>query len=167
MVMVKPGMPYLDIVRRVKSSFQVPTYAYQVSGEYAMLKAAASNGWLDEQACALELAQQTEFPEPLPRFPVAMDFDASGRLWLLTSISLIVTIPPIPITHRSIRFDDLESGSFEVLATWVTQDVSLGGWAVAPGPFDGVVEIPTLGPVTGLLLAGLLALLGLRALSRP
>ncbi|WP_303786145.1 porphobilinogen synthase [Azovibrio restrictus] len=54
MVMVKPGMPYLDIVRRVKDAFQVPTYAYQVSGEYAMLKAAAANGWLDERACVLE-----------------------------------------------------------------------------------------------------------------
>jgi porphobilinogen synthase len=54
MVMVKPGMPYLDIVRRVKDAFKVPTYAYQVSGEYAMLKAAAQNGWLDEKACALE-----------------------------------------------------------------------------------------------------------------
>ena len=54
MVMVKPGMPYLDIVRRVKDEFGVPTYAYQVSGEYAMLKAAALNGWLDEKACVLE-----------------------------------------------------------------------------------------------------------------
>ncbi len=54
MVMVKPGMPYLDIVRRVKDEFKVPTYAYQVSGEYAMLKAAAQNGWLDEGACVLE-----------------------------------------------------------------------------------------------------------------
>jgi len=52
--MVKPGMPYLDIVRRVKSELQVPTYVYQVSGEYAMLKAAAANGWLNEQACVLE-----------------------------------------------------------------------------------------------------------------
>lgn len=54
MVMVKPGMPYLDIVRRVKDEFKVPTYAYQVSGEYAMLKAAAQNGWLDEKAVVLE-----------------------------------------------------------------------------------------------------------------
>ncbi|HRN62087.1 MAG TPA: porphobilinogen synthase [Luteimonas sp.] len=54
MVMVKPGMPYLDVVRRVKDAFGVPTYAYQVSGEYAMLKAAAGHGWLDERACALE-----------------------------------------------------------------------------------------------------------------
>ncbi len=54
MVMVKPGMPYLDIVRRIKDEFKVPTYAYQVSGEYAMLKAAAQNGWLDEKACVLE-----------------------------------------------------------------------------------------------------------------
>ncbi len=54
MVMVKPGMPYLDIVRRVKEEFGVPTYAYQVSGEYAMLKAAAQNGWLNEQAVVLE-----------------------------------------------------------------------------------------------------------------
>ena len=54
MVMVKPGMPYLDIVRRVKDHFGVPTFAYQVSGEYAMLKAAAINGWLDERACVLE-----------------------------------------------------------------------------------------------------------------
>ena len=54
MVMVKPGMPYLDIVRRVKEEFRVPTFAYQVSGEYAMLKAAAANGWLDERKCVLE-----------------------------------------------------------------------------------------------------------------
>ena len=54
MVMVKPGLPYLDIVRRVKDEFGVPTFAYQVSGEYAMLKAAAQNGWLDERACVLE-----------------------------------------------------------------------------------------------------------------
>jgi len=54
MVMVKPGMPYLDVVRRVKGEFGVPTYAYQVSGEYAMLKAASRNGWLDEQACVME-----------------------------------------------------------------------------------------------------------------
>ena len=54
MVMVKPGMPYLDVVRRVKDQFGVPTFAYQVSGEYAMLKAAAQNGWLNEEACVLE-----------------------------------------------------------------------------------------------------------------
>ncbi len=54
MVMVKPGLPYLDIIRRVKDHFGVPTFAYQVSGEYAMLKAAAQNGWLDEQAVVLE-----------------------------------------------------------------------------------------------------------------
>jgi porphobilinogen synthase len=54
MVMVKPGMPYLDIVRRVKDAFGAPTAVYQVSGEYAMLKAAAQNGWLDERACVLE-----------------------------------------------------------------------------------------------------------------
>lgn len=53
-VMVKPGMPYLDIVRRVKHRFQIPTFVYQVSGEYAMLKAAAQNGWLDEKAVVLE-----------------------------------------------------------------------------------------------------------------
>ena len=54
MVMVKPGMPYLDIVRRVKDEFHVPTFAYQVSGEYAMLKAAAANGWLDHDAVMME-----------------------------------------------------------------------------------------------------------------
>jgi porphobilinogen synthase len=54
MVMVKPGMPYLDIVRRVKDEFRVPTFAYQVSGEYAMLKAAAQNGWLDNDAVMME-----------------------------------------------------------------------------------------------------------------
>jgi porphobilinogen synthase len=54
MVMVKPGMPYLDIVRRVKDEFKVPTFAYQVSGEYAMLKAAALNGWLDHDAVVME-----------------------------------------------------------------------------------------------------------------
>ena len=54
MVMVKPGMPYLDIVYRVKHELQVPTYVYQVSGEYAMLKGAAANGWIAEQACVME-----------------------------------------------------------------------------------------------------------------
>jgi len=54
MIMVKPGMPYLDIVRRVKDSFGVPTFAYQVSGEYAMLKAATANGWLDNDRVVLE-----------------------------------------------------------------------------------------------------------------
>lgn len=54
MIMIKPGMPYLDVVRRAKDEFGVPTFAYQVSGEYAMLKAAAQNGWLDERACVLE-----------------------------------------------------------------------------------------------------------------
>lgn len=54
MVMVKPGLPYLDIVRRVKDEFGAPTFVYQVSGEYAMLKAASQNGWLDERACVLE-----------------------------------------------------------------------------------------------------------------
>ncbi len=54
MVMVKPGMPYLDVVQRVKEHFGAPTFVYQVSGEYAMLMAAAGNGWLDERACALE-----------------------------------------------------------------------------------------------------------------
>jgi len=54
MVMVKPGMPYLDILRRVKDEFRMPTFAYQVSGEYAMLKAAAANGWLDHDAAMME-----------------------------------------------------------------------------------------------------------------
>ena len=54
MVMVKPGLPYLDIVRRVKDAFRVPTFAYQVSGEYAMLKAAAQNGWIDHDAVMME-----------------------------------------------------------------------------------------------------------------
>ena len=53
-VMVKPGMPYLDIVHRIKTEFRVPTFVYQVSGEYAMLKAAAENDWLDEQATVME-----------------------------------------------------------------------------------------------------------------
>ena len=54
MVMVKPGMPYLDIIRRINDEFQIPVFAYQVSGEYAMLKAASQNGWLDEKATVLE-----------------------------------------------------------------------------------------------------------------
>ncbi|MBV8046118.1 MAG: porphobilinogen synthase [Paludibacterium sp.] len=54
MVMIKPGLPYLDVIRRVKDTFGVPTYAYQVSGEYAMLKAAFVNGWLNEEACMME-----------------------------------------------------------------------------------------------------------------
>jgi porphobilinogen synthase len=52
--MVKPGMPYLDIVQRVKEAFRMPTYAYQVSGEYAMIQAAAQNGWLDGQRAMME-----------------------------------------------------------------------------------------------------------------
>jgi porphobilinogen synthase len=54
MVMIKPGLPYLDIVRRVKDAFGAPTFVYQVSGEYAMLKAASLNGWLDEEAVVME-----------------------------------------------------------------------------------------------------------------
>jgi porphobilinogen synthase len=54
MIMVKPGLPYLDIVRRVKDRFGMPTFVYQVSGEYAMIMAAAGNGWLSERAVALE-----------------------------------------------------------------------------------------------------------------
>jgi porphobilinogen synthase len=54
MVMVKPGLPYLDVVRRVKDAFAVPTFAYQVSGEYAMIKAAAERGWLDGERAMLE-----------------------------------------------------------------------------------------------------------------
>ncbi len=54
MVMIKPGMPYLDIVQRIKQELQFPTFVYQVSGEYAMLKSAGENGWIDEKACALE-----------------------------------------------------------------------------------------------------------------
>jgi porphobilinogen synthase len=54
MIMVKPGMPYLDVLRRVKDRFEMPTFVYQVSGEYAMIKAAAQNGWLDERACVME-----------------------------------------------------------------------------------------------------------------
>jgi porphobilinogen synthase len=54
MIMIKPGLPYLDIVRRVRDELQFPTFVYQVSGEYAMLKAAGQNGWIDERACVLE-----------------------------------------------------------------------------------------------------------------
>ena len=54
MIMVKPGMPYLDVLRRVKDRFEMPTFVYQVSGEYAMIKAAAQNGWLDERTCVME-----------------------------------------------------------------------------------------------------------------
>jgi porphobilinogen synthase len=55
MVMIKPGMPYLDIVQRVSQELQFPTFVYQVSGEYAMLKAATQQGWIDERACVLEV----------------------------------------------------------------------------------------------------------------
>ena len=55
MVMVKPGLPYLDIVRRVKEQFKAPTFVYQVSGEYSMLKAAAARGWLEERPCVMEV----------------------------------------------------------------------------------------------------------------
>ena len=60
MVMVKPGLPYLDIVRRVKDAFGVPTYAYQVSGEYAMLRGAADRGWLDWNKVLLETLEQLQ-----------------------------------------------------------------------------------------------------------
>ena len=53
-VMVKPALPYLDIIRRVRDAYGVPTFAYQVSGEYAMIRAASQNGWLDERSAALE-----------------------------------------------------------------------------------------------------------------
>ena len=62
MVMVKPGMPYLDIVRRVKDAFRVPTFAYQVSGEYAMIKAAAERGWLDGERAMLEACSPSSAP---------------------------------------------------------------------------------------------------------
>jgi porphobilinogen synthase len=52
--MIKPGLPYLDVIRRVKDTFGAPTLAYQVSGEYAMIKAAGQQGWIDERKCALE-----------------------------------------------------------------------------------------------------------------
>ncbi len=55
MVMIKPALPYLDIVSRVSQEMQFPTFVYQVSGEYAMLKAAAQNGWIDEKSCVLEV----------------------------------------------------------------------------------------------------------------
>ena len=54
MIMVKPGLPYLDIIRRAKDEFAVPTFAYQVSGEYAMIEAAAANGWIDGEKAMLE-----------------------------------------------------------------------------------------------------------------
>ena len=69
MFMVKPGMPYLDIVRRVKTELQVPTYVYQVSGEYAMLKAASANGWLDDKACAMEALLASSAPAPTASSP--------------------------------------------------------------------------------------------------
>jgi len=53
--MIKPGLPYLDIVRRVKDEFRAPTFVYQVSGEFSMLKAAAARGWLEEQPCVIEM----------------------------------------------------------------------------------------------------------------
>jgi porphobilinogen synthase len=54
MIMVKPGLPYLDIIRRLKDAFQMPTFAYQVSGEYSMIKAAATNGWIDGEKAMME-----------------------------------------------------------------------------------------------------------------
>jgi porphobilinogen synthase len=54
MIMVKPGLPYLDIIRRLKDEFQMPTFAYQVSGEYSMIKAAAANGWIDGDKAMME-----------------------------------------------------------------------------------------------------------------
>jgi porphobilinogen synthase len=75
MVMVKPGMPYLDIIRRIKDEFRVPTYAYQVSGEYAMLMAAIKNGWLDERRSILE---------------ALMSFKRAGANGVLTYFSITV-----------------------------------------------------------------------------
>ena len=71
MVMVKPGMPYLDIVRRVKERFGVPTFVYQVSGEYAMLKAAAQNGWLDERSACWKRCSRSSAPAPTPSSPTS------------------------------------------------------------------------------------------------
>ncbi len=78
MVMVKPGLPYLDIVQRVKQTYGVPTFAYHVSGEYAMLKAACDNGWLDEKMAVMEIMMAfkragcdgvlTYFAEPVARW---------------------------------------------------------------------------------------------------
>ena len=64
-------MPYLDIVRRVKDEFRVPTFAYQVSGEYAMLKAAAQNGWLDHDAAMMEAARPSSAPAPTACSPTS------------------------------------------------------------------------------------------------
>src|SRR3546814_18872667 len=84
MVMVKPGLPYLDIIRRVKDSFSVPTLAYQVSGEYAMLKAAVQNGWLDNDRAVLEprrafnrAAAKPGLPNP-PREAAALRGEPGG-----------------------------------------------------------------------------------------
>ena len=79
MVMVKPGMPYLDIVRRVKDEFKVPTFAYQVSGEYAMLKAAAQNGWLDHDKAMME---------------AMLAFKRAGADGVLTYFALDIARPP-------------------------------------------------------------------------
>jgi delta-aminolevulinic acid dehydratase/porphobilinogen synthase len=65
MVMVKPALPYLDVIRRVRDEFQVPTLAYQVSGEYAMIKAAGQQGWLDERSAALEALLSIKRAGPL------------------------------------------------------------------------------------------------------
>jgi porphobilinogen synthase len=65
MVMVKPGMPYLDLVRRVKETFGVPTFAYQVSGEYAMMKAAFANGWLDDAPACWSRCWASSGPAPM------------------------------------------------------------------------------------------------------
>ena len=73
MVMVKPGLPYLDIVRRVKDTFGVPTFVYQVSGEYSMLQAAAGNGWIDGPSCMME---------------ALLGFKRAGADWILTYFAL-------------------------------------------------------------------------------
>ena len=71
MVMVKPGMPYLDIVRRVKDAFGMPTFVYQVSGEYAMIKAAAANGWLDEERAMIESFWRSSARAPTACSPIS------------------------------------------------------------------------------------------------
>ena len=99
MVMVKPGMPYLDIVRRVKDEFRVPTFAYQVSGEYAMLKAAAQNGWLDHDAVMMESL---------------LAFKRAGADGVLTYFALDAARRLRALNARSMHIVEFASGTLQI-----------------------------------------------------
>ena len=107
MVMVKPGLPYLDIVRRVKSEFGVPTFAYQVSGEYAMISAAVQNGWLDGDKAMMESLIAFKRAHPNLRFAI----HGGAEAWQVASELAAARIPVIvdPLSNLPDRFERLSA----------------------------------------------------------